>query len=57
MPIQTAANLLIDSILISLAITTIASTIVAINNIFYKFWNSRQVKIDVPVSMSVAVEK
>ena len=57
MPIQTAANLLIDSILISLAMTTIASTIVAINNIFYKFWNSRQVKIDVPVSMSVAVEK
>jgi len=57
MPIQTAANLLIDSILISLAMTTIASTIVAINNIFYKFWNSRKVKIDVPVSMSVAVEK
>jgi len=57
MPIQIAANLLIDSILISLAMTTIASTIVAINNIFYKFWNSRQVKIDVPVSMSVAVEK
>jgi len=57
MPIQTAANLLIDSILISLAMTTIASTIVAINNIFYKFWNSGQVKIDVPVSMSVAVEK
>ena len=57
MPIQTAANLLIDSILLSLAMATIASTIVAINNIFYKFWNSGQVKIDVPVSMSVAVEK
>jgi len=57
MPIQTAANLLIDSILISLAMTTIASTIVAINNIFYKFWNYSQVKIDVPVSMSIAVEK
>jgi hypothetical protein len=57
MPIQTAANLLIDSILISLAMATIASTIVAINNIFYTFWNSSQVKIDVPVSMSIAVEK
>jgi len=57
MSIQTAANLLIDSILISLAMITIASTIVAINNIFYRFWNSSQVKIDIPVSMSVAVEK
>jgi len=57
MSIQTAANLLIDSILISLAMITIASTIVAINNIFYRFWNSSQVKIDIPVSMSVSVEK